>query len=260
MKIIQFLICLSIYITSVSPAFAIREPQPLATDHRIKTINYHKDDVHKYIGFYGYQANIEFAEDEIIGNISMGDSTAWQIIPNGRRLFLKPIEADATTNMTLITNKRLYNFELHAFEAKDIYDERLTFTLRFSYPEEQTLNYAAYHSDKTFDLDTKHLEKYNFDYTISGDGSIAPIQIFDDNEFTYFKFKNKNANLPAFFIINSDGSEEMVNYRMMGDYLVIESVTSQFTLRSGDNILCVFNERLPLKLSSKKIRAKQSLF
>ena len=37
-------------------------------------------------------------------------------------------------------------------------------------------------------------DKYNFNYTISGDDSIAPIKVFDDGVFTYFEFKDKNGN------------------------------------------------------------------
>ena len=226
-------------------AFALREPKTTAIDHRIRVMVYNPDDVFKYNGYYGYQANIEFAEDETVENISLGDTIAWQIIPSGRRIFLKPMEPEATTNMTVITNKRMYYFELHAHEATDINDPDMVFTVRFLYPDDSNGAVVTHYSANR-EPDLNQPEDYNFDYTISGSNVIAPIKIFDDNEFTYFQFRNKNAVIPAFFIVDKDGKEEVVNYRVAGTYIVVERVTSRYTLRHGNDITCVFNETMPL--------------
>jgi len=101
-------------------AYAIKEPKPMSVDKRLGVIVYSPYDVHRFTGYYGYQSSIIFAEDETIDQLVMGDSIPWQMVPNGNRLFLKPIDQDATTNLTLITNKRVYYFELYAKEAKDI--------------------------------------------------------------------------------------------------------------------------------------------
>ena len=99
-----------IFLLSLS-SYAIRESRPTPGDPRIRVMVYSPDDVFKFTGYYGYQASIELAKDEEVVNVSMGDSTSWQIVPSGNRIFIKPMEKDATTNMTLITNKRTYFFE-----------------------------------------------------------------------------------------------------------------------------------------------------
>ena len=233
-----------------SDAYAMREPRPLGVDKRIKVMSYAPDEVFKYTGYYGYQTNIEFGEGESIESISMGDTTGWQMIPSGRRLFLKPMDQDATTNMTLITNKRMYFFELHAEEAADISDPNLSFIVRFIYPDEGSSS-AIRKFSSTSGPDLTQPWKYNFNYTISGNQYIAPLRIFDDGEFTYFKFKNKNAEVPAFFMVDSEGKEALVNYRVSGEYIVIERVIGQFTLRNGPDIVCVFNEKMPLERKRK---------
>ena len=228
--------------TVVPDAYAAREARPIQIDHRVRTIMYQPDAVYKYVGHYRYQTSIEFAPDEVIGTISMGDSTGWMMNPSGNRLFLKPLEQDATTNMTLITNKRVYLFELHARETDDINDKDMVFIMRFVYPDEDNLTISRYlDTVPTPDL-TKDLDKYNFNYTISGTDEIAPIRIFDDGEFTYFEFKDKNAEVPAFFWVDSNGEESLINYRTRGDYIVVERVASKYTLRHGRDIVCVFNE------------------
>ncbi len=232
------------------PAHALSESRPLAVDSRIRVMVYNPDDVFKFTGYYGYQSSIEFADGESVDTISMGDSTSWQIVPSGRRIFLKPMEFDATTNMTVITNKRMYQFELHADEAEDINDPKLVFSVRFIYPDDSgTAGIRQYATTSGPDLSQP--EKFNFNYTISGNETIAPLRIFDDGEFTYFKFKTKNAEIPAFFMVDSDGKESLVNYRVSGEYIVVERVTSQYTLRNGTDVVCVFNESMPLEKKKK---------
>ena len=47
------------------------------------------------LGKAGIQSTIEFAADERIENVAVGDSSAWQITPNRRAslLFVKPLSA-----------------------------------------------------------------------------------------------------------------------------------------------------------------------
>lgn len=229
-------------------ANATREPRPIQVDHRVRTIIYQTDQVYKYTGHYHYQSSIEFGTDERIQTISMGDSTAWMLNPSGFRLFLKPIEQDATTNMTIITNKRTYLFELHARETDDIDDKDMVFIMRFIYPDGNSGGGRAGSGDTI----TKYLDSvpspendpgaYNLNYSIAGTDVIAPVRIFDDGQFTYFQFRNKNADLPAFYMADDEGNEALINFRTRGDYIVVERVAKKFTLRHGNLIVCVFNE------------------
>jgi type IV secretion system protein VirB9 len=203
---------------------------------------YHPNDVFKYIGYYGYQGSIQLEEGELVDTVSMGETVSWQIVPSGNRIFLKPVEENATTNMTLITNKRIYFFELHAKEAKDIQDPGLVFAVKFLYPDSANEIMDLSHHSSPLIPDLSDKKKYNFKYTISGSNIAAPIKIFDDGKFTFFQFRSKNAPVPAFFEVDSDGNESIVNYQIAGDYVVLEMVASQFTLRYGGEITCVFNE------------------
>lgn len=226
-------------------AFASREARPIKIDHRVRTVMYQPDEVYKFTGHYRYQSSIEFAPDEEIKTISMGDSTAWMLNPSGNRLFLKPLEQDATTNMTLITNRRVYLFELHAHEADNIEDPNMVFIMRFIYPDDNAARTVSQYLDSVPapDLsDPQERAKFNFNYSISGTDEIAPVRIFDDGEFTFFQFRDKNADIPAFYWVDEQGNEALINYRTRGDYIVVERVTRRMTLRHGARIVCVFNE------------------
>ena len=227
-----------------TPALALQSPRPIATDSRIRTVRYSGNEVYQFIGHYGFQSAIEFETDEKIQTVSVGDSVAWLINPSGNRLFLKPIEQNALTNMTVITDKRSYLFELHAEETKDIRDKNMVFSYRFIYPQSDgsAVDFSQF---EAFPDIEKNPEKFNFNYSIRGSNVIEPIRIFDDAEFTYFEFKDKNAEIPAFFRIDSAGSEELINFRKRGNYIVVERVASRFTLRRGADIICVYNEAAP---------------
>lgn len=251
-NVLAIFLCILTLTISAEPANAVRESRSLPVDHRIHTIAYQPDAVYKYVGHYRYQASIEFSPDEEIKTIVMGDSTAWMLNPSKNRLFLKPVEQDATTNMTLFTNKRTYLFELHARETDDIADPNMVWVTRFAYPDEETSvsglggtgSGGKGYLDGVPEPDAVATSgKYNTNYTISGSDEIAPLRIFDDGEFTFFQFEDKNAEIPAFYWVDDEGNENIINYRSRGDYIVVERVTSRFTLRHGNDIVCVFNEK-----------------
>jgi len=233
----------ALFVTAfASQAQATREPRPIQIDHRVRVVIYQPDEVYKFMGHYRYQSSIEFDRDEEIKTISMGDSTAWMLNPSGYRLFLKPIEQDATTNMTVITNKRTYLFELHARETDDIDDKEMIFIMRFIYPDSGETSQTVSHFLDSVPTPESDPARYNLKYTISGSDIVAPIRIFDDGQFTYFQFRNKNADVPAFYTVDDHGNEAIINYRTRGDFIVVERVSKRFTLRHGTDIVCVFNE------------------
>ena len=240
------IITLLVTFFTASNAFAIRESRPTPVDSRIRVMVYNPDDVFKFTGYYGYQASIELASNEEVVSISMGDTTSWQIVPAGHRIFIKPMEPEATTDLTLITNKRTYFFELYAEETTDIRDPGMVFNVKFIYPDEEEedhLRTFAKSSSKGPDLN--HPKNFNFYYSISGNEEIAPIKIFDDGEFTYLQFRDKNNEIPAIFAVDEELMESMVNFRLdpnNSNLVVVEQVFKKLTLRAGKKIVCVFNE------------------
>ena len=114
--------------------FSATAAEPIISDSRIKTFVYNENDVYTLTTHYGYQSNIEFAKNERIETVSLGDRVAWQIVPAGRRLFVRPQEEGVTTNMTVITNKRAYQFDLRAEAGQLKPNAQLAYVVRFYYP------------------------------------------------------------------------------------------------------------------------------
>ena len=97
-------------------ALVLLSAAPALADARLVEKLYDPAAVVKIEGKTKVQATIQFGEDESIENVAIGDSSAWQVTPNKRAnlLFVKPLEATASTNMTVVTNKRTYLFDLVA--------------------------------------------------------------------------------------------------------------------------------------------------
>lgn len=108
----------------------------LTTDSRIKTYIYSPNEIYLLVLHYGFQSHIEFSKGETIDTLTLGDSFAWKLTPLGNKLFIKPMEKNIRTNMTIITNKRTYHFDIAAKELEDEEEDKdLVYVVRFQYPK-----------------------------------------------------------------------------------------------------------------------------
>ena len=129
---------LLILLTSLATiSYAYDEDIPITTDSRIKTYVYSPNEVYLLVLHYGFQSHIEFAKDEKIQTITLGDSYAWKVTPLGNRLFIKPMEKDIRTNMTIITSARTYQFDIAAKELDGGDEKDLVYVIRFYYPKKK---------------------------------------------------------------------------------------------------------------------------
>ncbi len=102
-------------------------------DTRIKIIPYEETDVYTLTTKPGYQTNVVFGRGEEIQTISVGDRSFWQIIPAANRLFIRPMNEDVTTNMTVLTNRHSYQFDLKSISA-DAKGGNI-YVAQFAYPD-----------------------------------------------------------------------------------------------------------------------------
>jgi type IV secretion system protein VirB9 len=110
----------------------------ITTDNRIKTYVYNPNEVYLLVVHSGFQSQIEFAKGEEVKTISLGDAYAWKISPLENRLFVKPLEKNIRTNMTILTNKRSYQFDIVARELEGDDDQDLVYVVRFYYPSKRS--------------------------------------------------------------------------------------------------------------------------
>lgn len=211
---------------------AARIPEPGPVDTHIQSVLYTPDEVVRLQGALGWQIMLEFGPDERIENVSIGDSTAWQVTPNkrARNLFLKPLKKNATTNMTVVTDRRRYAFSLETTPR------RLTtpWVVRFEYPRDvvETIEEPL----------PAPPQPLNFAYRIAGDRAVTPGRVWDDGTMTYFEFAPETS-IPAIFAGGPGKDEALVNSLIRGRVIVVQQTGPRFTLRSGRQVATISAER-----------------
>ncbi len=73
--------------------------------------------------------------------------------------------------------------------------------------------------------------QFNFRWKLSGDKSVAPLQVFDNGAQTWLQFQY-GQNLPAIFGIDSSGEHPLI-YTRTGEYVVIEGLWHKLSFRGG---------------------------
>lgn len=216
----------------------------MADDPRLVERLYDPAQVVRIEGQTKVQATIAFDPAERIENVAIGDSQAWQVTPNKRAnlLFIKPLSPTASTNLTVITDRHTYLFDLVASpRAKPLY------VLRFTYPEEPEPEVApasaanavelAAASDPYAVVDPSAL---NFDWTREGDPALLPAQTYDDGNATFLTWKSGEP-VPAILIKDAKGTEGPVNFAVRGETIVVDGVPREIILRSGKDSAVLTN-------------------
>lgn len=205
------------------PAAAQVRPQSGAGDPRIQTVEYDANQVVQIQAAPGYQLSVQFGSDELIENVAVGDSGAWQVSANrnGGNLYIKPLQSSVSTNMTVVTNVRIYLFELVPLPGPS---PDMAYQVRFTYPAA-----AGPEQSATADLIVEGR------YRLSGEPSLRPSRISDDGRHTYIEFP-PDAAIPAIYAVDERGRESLVNGMMRDDLYVIDAVEPRLIFRIDQHV------------------------
>lgn len=243
----------------------------LPEDNRMKVLMYDETDVYTITTKYGYQTNIVFAPQEEIQTISVGDRSLWQIIPSGNRLFIRPMDENVTTNMTILTNRHSYQFDLHSLAGEK--EGAPIYVAKFIYPEDK--KNARRPSPPVMDMPSaaagtmappaakpavgfvalppapvtsapvaaiKPVKNYNYTYT--GPDALAPTQVFDDGKSTFIQYHTLASPLPKLYVKEAGGKERLATYYTRDTQIVIEEVASEMLLKYPTGAITIYNEIL----------------
>ena len=231
-----------------------------ARDTRLVTHRYNGDEVVRIEGRAGVQATIAFADDEHIENVAIGDAGSWQVSPNKRAnlLFVKPLTARARTNLTVVTDRHSYYFDLVASLGGNA-----LYVLRFTYPDApkaataQPAGTGGINETEAEALSTSPVPvpapadpaTLNFAWRAKGDSKLIPARVYDDGAFTFLAWA-AGTPIPAFLERNDKGEEGPVNFAVRGDVIVIDGVPATIVLRSGKNSATLENKGTARKPAS----------
>lgn len=222
-------------------------------DSRIQTRVYDDATVYTIRGKVKVQTTVKFAEDESIQNVAIGDLSAWQVQPNKGQslLFVKPLAPSAVTNLTVVTSKRTYLFDLVASPKNSP-----LYVLQFRHPKlekaKEEARLAALEAAEEEKANAVELAAANDPYAVTdpaalnfawaaaGEGELLPARAYDDGEALFLTWPEGTA-IPAILMLNEKGDEGPLNFTVRGDTVVIDQFPQQVILRSGGETATLTN-------------------
>jgi len=226
-------------VTQIS-TLSTQKPRP-AKHVGAKTLySYKEGDTYEVYCAVDRVTDVELQPGEALSNAPVaGDTVRWKvgIMKSGKEpkevthVILKPLDENLETNFLLTTNK-------HVYHLRAVSGDWYMPTVAWHYPQEEDAELAlALSKQKETESVEASPEKLHFDYQVEGDNyDWKPIRVFDDGEKTYLQMPKSLhvSEAPALFIIEA-GEPMLVNYRVKGDYYIIDRLVEQIELRVGPN-------------------------
>ena len=165
----------------------------------------------------------------IIGDTESGTGATKQI-----HILVKPTRTELMTNLVINTSLRTYHMELRSTEKTYMasvswqYPQDQLIALRRQNTEAQAVQPVASGVD---------LSRVNFRYQVTGDRAPwRPLRAFDDGKQVFIEFPRGigQGEMPPLFVVGPEGdTSELVNYRVRGNYMVIDRLFAAAELRFG---------------------------
>jgi type IV secretion system protein VirB9 len=228
----------------VPVAYAEMTATPLPGDSRLVQFEYDPDQTYLILSRPKAVTHVEFAADEKIMTVAGGDTKNWELTPtsNRKHLFIKPIYDGIESSMTIITDKRSYQFVLRSTGPGAKWYQRVTWRhgqtvlLDLANPVIDVGKTNGKEDAEPIDQRQPpgvNPKSMSFGYQITGDADFKPVSIFDDGKFTWIKLPPGLQEMPALFAM-ADGDEfQLVNSIVDGEFLVAQRVIQAGVLKLG---------------------------
>ncbi|UXN57769.1 P-type conjugative transfer protein VirB9 [Phyllobacterium zundukense] len=252
----KFLIASVLSLGLSSTALALEIPRGASQDSRVRFVEYQPYNITRIVGTLRSSVQVEFAADEEIAHVALGNSVAWEVAPAGNILFLKPRENQPVTNISVVTTQRdgstrSYQMELTVRDGPVGAGQNTYFYVKYRYPADEAkrrrLEAAARAqaaqasaADRVLGLHEAYGPR-NWRYSAQGSQALEPQAVYDNGKVTTFAFVG-NQEMPAIYMENSDGTESLVPKSIDGNLVLVHAISRKFILRRGGDVLCVFNE------------------
>lgn len=214
------------------------------------TINYVENKTQKIRTRFAMATTLIFETD--IESYILGDTTGFKVeeIPNmSNAVAIKPLLIGIDTSLTVRTiDKKLHTFYLFSTDYKNAKDPALVVYItdkesRKILEEKQAQIEKDYFiikdgiaelRVKREDISAKYIQK-----ATKENQWLMAEEIFSDKKFTYFKYDKDNMpQLPTIYAV-IDGKDSPVETRIIGNYLIAETINPKFSIITGESYVCV---------------------
>lgn len=230
-------------------ASATTQPTPDGFINAVQYYDYAPGIVFSAVTSPGYVTSIALRPGEQLITAAAGDTTRWIVesvaAGSGESqqtlILIKPRQPYLETNLVITTSERVYTLDLVSTD-KPAYHTMIAWhypfgdlvTLRKSLQKEQIEARATINAGM-------ELAAMDFNYQILGQNDKSspawcPLRAFDDGKKTYIQFPPKLlvTEAPPLFVLGRKGDRQLVNYRVKGDYYIVDRLFDRAELRVGD--------------------------
>ncbi|MFG7488875.1 P-type conjugative transfer protein TrbG [Methylorubrum rhodesianum] len=165
----------------------------------------------------------------IIGDTESGVGAAKQI-----HILVKPTRAELMTNLVINTDRRTYHMELRATPSTYMA------SVSWQYPQDQLIALRRQNQQAEAAQPVSSgidLARVNFRYEVTGDRAPwRPQRAFDDGKQVFIEFPRGigQGEMPPLFVVGPEGdTSELVNYRVRGNYMIVDRLFAAAELRFG---------------------------
>jgi len=210
-----------------------------APDARLRIVEFRSNAVLPLTGFVGYHIHFQFAPDERFVSLGAGDSAILDVGAEANHLLLKPKLPTAGTNLTILTNRRVYFIDFRALARRPQPDEAV-YSIAFRYPEPDPASAAPNGAAAVAAALAVVPPIVNRNYWFCGSPALRPAMAVDDGVQIRLKFP-PHAELPAIYASAPDGAETLVNTHVENDTVVVHQLAERLVLRRGGLVGCIVN-------------------
>ncbi|MDZ5698649.1 P-type conjugative transfer protein TrbG [Chelativorans sp. M5D2P16] len=185
--------------------------------------------------------DIALQPGETLTSVSAGDTVRWVIGDtvsgtgeNQRtHVLVKPFAPGLKTNLVITTDRRSYHLQLESTEKTAMA------AISWTYSEDQIIALRRRNARAEAAAPVASnvaLNDIRFRYSITGDTPPwRPVRAFDDGHKVYIEFPRRidQGEAPPLFVVGAKGGNELVNYRMRGNYYIVDRLFAAAELRLG---------------------------
>jgi type IV secretion system protein TrbG len=217
---------------------ALQEPTAHGYLNAVQVYQYTDGALYRLYAAPEQVSDIALQPGESLSAVSAGDTVRWVIgdttSGNGDNkrvhILVKPFAPGLRTNLVITTDRRSYHLQL------DSTDKTAMAVVSWTYPQDALASMKReIEGRQTVDAQVA-LENIRFRYAISGDAPPwKPVRAFDDGSKVYIEFPARidQGEAPPLFVVGPQGNSELVNYRVRGNYYVVDRLFAAAELRLG---------------------------
>ena len=224
---------------------------PGGLDSRIRVFAYSPDVVYTLPVTVGMHTHIPLGPDEeLIEKPKMGETIQWRVSGNQNNIYIKALKADVSTSLTLVTDKRVYQFELvattrssdriqKAYFTYPDEDERVTLAVQAKADKLSEAVSAEEARKREQELSPQPVSAKNLSFfQVEGNKEYERMYAYDDGRMTYMRMPPGIQDLPALFLVDTENKLVPINYTVADrkghedrDVLIIERTNPKWLLK-----------------------------